>query len=448
MVFTEFQRLAARISAFSAISYAIAYSSQLIDIFWVSRLGAGAPTAIAIVSAIFLIILTLNEVIGVSSVALLSQSVGTGDKKRSSELIVQAVCLKFVFGAAMAVVFLLIIKPVVSWYTAEASVQLLALQYSKIIWLSLIIVPVMATGMTVLRIIGDEKKTAVIAIAALVINAALTPLFVFGGFGFSGWGISGAATATVFTELTTAAVAIGLVVFNKNGLKISFACLRWEPALYRDFIVIGLPIAGVMLLTNLERALITGMVARHPVEVSDGFAIGIRIFSFYVMGTFGIALGTAVAAGRYIGLGRVEVVQRETSAFAFRVALAVLLLYAPVLLLADSAIALFTTNPVAIATGATYLQFMCLVVVLSSIYFVYNGPFEGAGCNQPILVVAVMAYLCIEFPLLWVISTFFDANLLLVWSAMLLAIFSNVVGVWYRFRQGRWRPAQVATAYN
>ena len=84
MITSEFQRLAARISAFSAISYAIAYSSQLIDVFWVSRLGAGAPTAIAVVSAIFLIVLTLNEVIGVSSVALLSQSMGTGDNERTA----------------------------------------------------------------------------------------------------------------------------------------------------------------------------------------------------------------------------------------------------------------------------------------------------------------------------------------------------------------------------
>lgn len=444
MNFSDFQRLAARISAFSAISYAIAYSSQLIDIFWVSRLGPGAPTAIAIVSAIFLVILTLNEVIGVSSVALLSQSHGLGDNRRTSELIVQALCLKFVFGLAMAAAFALVINKWAYWYTADTGIQSLIFQYSKIIWLSLIIVPVMATALTVLRIIGDEKKTAAIAVGALATNAALTPLLIFGGFGFSGLGISGAAIASVLTELFSAAVAIGLVVFNRAGLKLSFGGLKWESALYLDFILIGLPIAGVVLLTNLERALITGVVARHPVEVSDGFAIGIRIFSFYAMGTFGIALGTAVAAGRYIGLGQAETVQSETPAFALWVALAVLVLYLPVLLFAESAISSFTANEVTIATGATYLQFMCLVVVLYGIYFVFNGPFEGAGRNKPVLAVAVVAYLCIEFPLLLLIDYFFDSSLLMVWSVVLLAVLCNVIGIWFLFNQGWWRPAPVA----
>lgn len=445
MIVSDFQRLAARISAFSAISYAIAYSSQLIDIFWVSRLGPGAPTAIAIVSALFLIILTLNEVIGVSSVALLSQSQGIGDKQRSSELIVQALCLKFVFGVAMATAFLLAISHWANWYTTDAEIQALVLKYSNFIWLSLIFTPVMATALTVLRIIGDEKKTAFISFAALAINAALTPLFIFGGFGFDGLGISGAAIATVLTELSITAVAIGLVVYNRAGLKLSIARLRWEPALYRDFILIGLPIAGVMLLTNLERALITSVVARHPVEVSDGFAIGIRIFTFFVMGTFGIALGTAVAAGQEIGRGRNDTVQNETPAFALSVALAVLMLYAPVLLFAESVIALFTDNETTIAAGATYLQFMCLAVVLYGVYFVYNGPFEGAGRNKPVLAVAVVAYLCIEFPLLFVIEYFLDSNLMLVWSTVLLAIACNVAGIWVLFGRGRWRPAENAT---
>ena len=439
MTITKFQRLAARISFFSAISYAIAYSSQLVDIFWVSRLGAGAPTAVAIVTALFLVVLTFNEVIGVSSVALLSQSHGSGDDQRTSELIVQALCLKFVFGIAMAAVFLLVINRVTHWYTTDPAIQALVYQYSGVIWLSLILVPVMATALTVLRIIGDEKITAIISVAALALNAALTPLLIFGGFGISGFGISGAAIATVVTEFTTCVGAIGLVVFNRSGLKLSISGIRWEPDLYRDFILIGLPIAGVMFLANIERVLITGVVARHPVELSDGFAIGSRIFALYVMGTFGVALGAAVAAGRYIGLGKVDTIQNELAGFSVYVALTVFILYAPVFFFANLVIALFTDNTETIATGGTYLRFMCLAVVLNGVYFVYNGPFEGAGQNKPVLAVAMVAFVAIQFPLLFIVDRYFNANLLLVWSTVIIAICCNVTGICYLFRQGRWQ---------
>ena len=439
MIKSEFQRLAARISAFSAISYAIAYSSQLIDIFWVSRLGAGAPTAIAVVSAIFLIVLTLNEVIGVSSVALLSQSMGTGNKDRTATLILNALCLKLVFGLGMACVFMLLISYGSHWYTDDPEIRVYVLRYSRVIWLSLVLVPVGATALTVLRIIGSEKHTAVIAIAALVINAALTPWLIFGGLGVNALGIAGAAWATVITEFSVMAVAIVLVACNHVGLKLSFNSMHWEPALYRDFLFIGLPIAGVVLLMNLERAFITAIVSQHSVEVSDGFAIGLRIFGFYGMGIFGVSLGAAVAVGRTIGAGRFGTIQSELSRFALLAGLTTLVLYSPVLIFAHEIISFFSSNPRSIATGALYLQVMGLVIVVYSVYYVYNGAFEGAGRNRPLLLVAIVVFIGVEFPLLFLIANYSSGKLIFIWWVMLLAAICNAACTWYLFRLGHWR---------
>ena len=75
-----FQGSAARIGAFASLSYAVDYSFQLVDIFWVARLGAGAPTAIAVASSALFLVLALNEVVGAGTVPLFAQAAGSGDR--------------------------------------------------------------------------------------------------------------------------------------------------------------------------------------------------------------------------------------------------------------------------------------------------------------------------------------------------------------------------------
>ena len=89
-----FQRSAARIGAFASLSYAVDYSFQLVDIFWVARLGAGAPTAIAIASSALFLVLALNEVVGTGTVAHFAQAAGSGDRERTGQVILQALFFK------------------------------------------------------------------------------------------------------------------------------------------------------------------------------------------------------------------------------------------------------------------------------------------------------------------------------------------------------------------
>ena len=63
------------------------------------------PTAIAIVSTIFVTVLTLNEVIGVGSVAVISQAKGSGDKSRTASVVLQTLLMKFLMGVLMAAGF-------------------------------------------------------------------------------------------------------------------------------------------------------------------------------------------------------------------------------------------------------------------------------------------------------------------------------------------------------
>ncbi len=279
-----FRRSAARIGAFASLSYAVDYSFQLVDIFWVARLGAGAPTAIAIASSALFLVLALNEVVGAGTVPLFAQAAGSGDRERTGHVILQALLLKLVLGAVMALAFGAFMLWAVPLYDIDAAARGHLAAYGQVIWLSLLLVPAYSTMMTALRSLGGEADAARASALALLLNMALNPALIFGVGSWPGLGIVGAAWATVLAQAAATVLAARSLARNRFGARVfSAANLGWHPPLYRGIAIIGLPLGGVMALYNLEHAAVTAIAVSFGTAVSDGFGIGARICGFLFM---------------------------------------------------------------------------------------------------------------------------------------------------------------------
>ena len=288
---SRFCSSALTVAFFSVISYGVDYSFQLVDVFWVARIGTGAPTAIAVVSSIFFLILSANEIIGVSSVAILSQRFGEGDLERTGEAIVQTLTLKALVGILSVLVFVAAIHFGLAAYDLTDIERTYTLEYARVIWLSLLLVPVYSCLMTALRVIGKAAITSMISIAALITNVVLSPLLIFGIGGLPELGIAGAAWATVLAQCAETGMCLFAIVWNRSGIPIlRKAFLRWQPRLYASLVLVGLPMGGVMLLYNLEQAIVTALVSKSGPGVSDGYGIGSRIFGLLFIVNFGISL--------------------------------------------------------------------------------------------------------------------------------------------------------------
>tara|TARA_B100000780_G_C21093827_1_gene440974 strand:+ start:399 stop:1739 length:1341 start_codon:yes stop_codon:yes gene_type:complete len=437
----SFRRSASRISFFASISYVVDYSFQLVDIFWVAKIGLGAPTAIAIISSVFFLVLALNEIIGVSTVPLFSQAVGSGDHERAGLMILQSIMAKLVLGLLMVLSFAVFLNFLAPLYdvTPETADYLHA--YGGVIWMSLVLVPVYSTMMTALRTIGEESKTAWISGAALLLNALLNPVFIFGVGQFDGLGIAGAAWATVFAQLFAMTTASYFLRKNRLGIEV-FAVrhMTWQSEIYFKLVLIGLPVGGVMILYNLEQAAITALVTAFPAAVSDGYGIGARIFGFLFMANFGIAVGVSVTVGHYIGREELDVVQDNLPGFVLLSVSTIFMIAAVVFFTGFKIMSLFTENSIAIATGGEYLRYMAVAICLLCTLYSINGAFEGSGRNLPILFVALCMYLGVEFPLIYYFTHSDGFELADVWIAVIAAsLFGAIITSWL-FHRGWWKP--------
>ena len=428
-----------RIAWYSTISYVVSYSSQLVDMFWVAKLSAGMPTAIAIVSTIFVTVLTLNEVIGVGSVAVISQAKGSGDKSRTASVVLQTLLMKFLMGVLMAAGFLVFVRYGLHLYNLDPQIESYILAYSNVIWLSLILVPVSASVLTALRILNEARSTAWISMAALSMNMVLTPSLIFGYGQLPALGVVGAALATIIVDAIVLSIGLRRLLFNSAGIRFSWPAARFELSVYRDLLLIGMPVAGMVFLLNAEQLIITAIVAQQAVSISDGYGIGQRVFGLLYISTMGIGIGVAVTAGEAIGAGQYELLKRAIRGVLARSLFVMAAVCTMVAFLAPTILSVFTADPVAIQTGVVYLRFMAVAMLFFCAQSVFHGVFTGAGRNVPMLLAALVTYLCIEFPLLWWFNQMYSGHLSLLWCAVLFSTLLLALALGWLFRRNYWR---------
>jgi len=437
-----FRHTAARVVFFSAVSYVVSFSAQLIDMFWLAKLGASVPTAMAIVATVFFLFLSINEVAGVGSVAAISQTHGSGDRHQTGVVIMQTLLLKAAFGAMMIGGFLLFLHYGVAFFTVDNDINGHIQDYGRVIWISLLLVPLNATLLTSMRIVGLEKWTAVVSVVALAVNATLTPLMIFGLFSVSGNGVAGAAWASVATEILVLGICLTLLLTSKKGVLFDCKSIRLDLSLYRYIVLVGLPIAGVTLLLNIEQALLARIVSLSPVAVSDGFGIAQRLFGLFFISTMGISIGVAVTTGIYVGRQKQDVIRHALPLFVVQLAVVFGLISLSLALAAPAIMGLFSADSVTIDTGTVYLRFMAGALILLAIQSAFVGTFEGAGRNLPVLVVIGAFYLLIEFPVLIAITILDPGNLTLVWFVVLLTSGLTAAGLYNLFVKSYWDTAR------
>jgi len=415
------------------------YSFQLVDIFWVSQIGTGAPTAIAVVSSIFFLILSVNEIIGVSSVAVFSHRFGEGDLELTGEAIFHTLVLKTLLGLLSAFVFVLAIRFGLSAYDLTEVETTYTLEYASVIWLSLLLVPVYSSMMTALRAVGEAAITSMISIAALIVNIVVNPILIFGFFGVPELGISGAAWATVLAQIVAMGMCLLVIVRNRASIPVlQKTYLRWQPQLYSNLVLIGLPVGGIMLLYNLEQAIVTALVSRSAPDVSDGYGIGARIFGLLFIVNFGISLGVSVTVGHALGRARPDLIRRSLPRLSVMTASVVASVSLLTVYFGGTILAWFSDVPETIASGTTYLHFMAVANLALGILYCFGGVFEGAGRNMPPLKVSVIMYLLVEFPILGVIWVLDPGDLRWIWSATVVACVLGAGLMILQFHSGTW----------
>ncbi len=421
------------------IGFAALHLYNVVDMYWVSRLGADEVAGVAIFAAFYWVISSVNMIAGAGSTAIIARRYGEGDLPRARTAIVEAFVLKIGTALVSAIVGYLMTPWIVQVLGASGDVERFAVEYGRVMFLGLVFNFPVWTVFTALRGINEPKPAMWIMIGSTIFNAILDPILIFGWFGFPELGVAGAAWASLIGfALTT---ILGILMFFAGAFNVR---LTWRSV--RDSRVgtmwqmmkIGFPTGISTISFSLARMLITPIIAHFGSQYVAVYGAGSRILEVGIIVVVGLELGLSPLIGHLLGQGdkqRAYVTAEKAMALS---AVLMVIMGGLLFTFAPALTRMFFNDPEYLPIGITFFRIMALAGPFIGAFLMVEAAFSGAGDTVPVMVIGIMHAWLFQVPIVWLLSVGFDFGPAGVWWGFAVSEAISFCAYLFWFTRKRW----------
>jgi len=398
---------------------------NLVDTFFVGRLGTNQLAALSFTFPVVLVINSLAMGLGIGTSAVISRAIGEGDQHRVQRLTTDSLVLALFLVGLLVIIGSSTITPVFRMLGAKDEILDMVKQYMSIWYFGMPFVVVPMVGNNAIRATGDTKTPSIIMLIAVACNFIMDPLLIFGIGPFPKLGIAGAATATVISRSVTFIFALSILHFREKMVSFVKPKLKEVIQSWKSILYIGLPTASTRVIMPLAIGVITRIVAGYGKEAVAAYGVSSRIefFALTVIVALSSVLGPFV--GQNWGAGKHDRVTQgvrysERFSMAWGGAM-----FAVLFVCAQPIARIFNSNPEVISRIVLYLRVVSIAYGLQGVMIltvaamnVLHRPFHAAG-------VSIMQMFILYIPLALLCSHLFG----LIGVFIALAIAYGVAGI-------------------
>ncbi|MFB6150419.1 MAG: MATE family efflux transporter [Haloarculaceae archaeon] len=442
---------------------------NLADTFWVGRLGQEAVSALSYSWPLVFLMISVAGGFTVAGTVLVAQNKGAGNDERVNYAAGQTIA----FVGVVALVFSALGYVLAPWLVslvgaAPGSTEYsLAVEYTRTIFLGVVFMFGFFVFQALLRGWGDTRTPLYLMALGVALNVLLDPFLIlgfegnvlltalgldglqswlYGATGFAGFGVHGAAIATVLSR--GAGAALGMVwLFSGNvGIHISPSDLRLNPEMVKRIVALGAPSSVEQSTRALGITVLTALVAFAGDDAVAALGIGNRINSLVFLPALGLARGTETVVGQNLGTEQPDRASRAVW-YSSAIAGAVLALAGVVAYLYAAPItAVFIPGaPDVIAIGADYLRIIGPTFLFVGVFRIVQGAFRGSGSTRTAMAFAVLSLWVFRLPPAYALLRWFDMGATGVWYAIAISNVLAMAAAALWFGRGTWTDNVVET---
>ncbi len=417
---------------------------QLIDTFWVGRLGTDAIAAVSISFPIIFLIVSLGGGLSVSGTILVAQYKGKKDKKAVDHIAGQTLLMVFIVSVILSVFGYFLSPFLVSLMGVESNVFSNAVSYMRISFIGMIFMFTYMVFQSLMRGVGDVKTPMYIVFGTVILNLILDPLFIFGYWFIPALGVAGAAVATIGTQGISAVIGVILLLRGKHQIHLRLNNLKPDIPLIKKMFRLGAPASIEQSTRSLGMIIMTFLVASFGTLTLAAYGIGGRILSFIILPALGLSMATSTLVGQNIGAGKIkraEKIAKLSSLTSFIILTLVGILF---FFFAEQISAIFIPGELeTIQATALFIKIMALTFGFIGVQMSLNGAFRGSGNTIIPLVLSIVSLWILRFPLAYILSKYTSLTELGIWIAFPVAnvIAAIITIIW--FAKGTWKQKQL-----
>jgi putative MATE family efflux protein len=403
---------------------------NLVDTFWVAKLGYQSVAALTVLMPFWIICVAIGAGTGVGANALASRRFGERNTESANQVAGQMFFLSFGMGILLLLATNLFPRTLIKLCGAPPDVIDIAVRYLVILGWGIPFFFLQLVSRSVFNAAGDAVRPMIFTIFGQVCNVILDPCFIFGWGFFPEMGIGGAALATVIANILSIILAVSFILAHQTPyrLKLHHLIPRWRVIF--DIYRVGLPAMVMESTESVVFALFNHVVAGFGSIALAAVGIAGRLSDLVFMPVVGTAQGLLPIIGYSLGAKlwkRLWDAVRTASIW-----MAILMGVATILIeiFAPQMVGLFSKDPelIAIAVPGMRIFLSSLIIIGPTIMFITT--FQGLSKGKDAMVLSLARQFIFFLPGLYILSRFMGLNG--VWLSMPVSDILGVIisGLW------------------
>ncbi|MGM0986155.1 MAG: MATE family efflux transporter [Pseudomonadota bacterium] len=295
-------------------------SFNLVDTWFISRLGTEELAAVAFTFPVVFTVISLAIGLGIGTSAVVARRLGQGDLDTVRRRATDAALMALGVGLGMTLLGLATLGPLFRLLGADDVLMPHIRDYMGVWYLGAAAVIVPRVLNSILRAHGNTATQGLMMVLAAGANVLLDWWLIFGIGPFPALGVSGAALATVLSW----GLMAGVLVFQRELRELfDLAGLTGRGLLdsWRELGRIAGPAAVTSVFTPIALGLVTRIVSGHGHDAVAGFGVGTRIEAISQIAVLALSMTLSPLVSQNAGAGQHDRVRRAIlGCFGFVVA--------------------------------------------------------------------------------------------------------------------------------
>lgn len=277
---------------------------NIIDgIFIGQGVGAEAIMGLALTGPLMSLTAAFGAMVGVGAATLMSVKLGQKDYGTAQKILGNVVIMNLTLGIVLGLLLLVFINPILRFFGASDVTLPYARNFMSIILVGNVVTHMYLGLNALLRSTNRPQKAMCATIGTVVFNCILAPIFIF----VLGWGIRGAATATIMAQMIMLTWQLRLFSNKDELIHLNRSIIKLDVKIVKESLLVGLP----QFLINLCACLVAAMMTRSLTTYGGDMAVGAfgicnRFILFIVMVVIGLNQGMQPIAGYNFGARRYD----------------------------------------------------------------------------------------------------------------------------------------------
>ncbi len=371
------------------------------DIIVVGRF-AGDNSLAAVGSTSSLILLLSNLFIGLSIGAnvLVARYFGARKERELSETVHTAVSLSIISGIVLAVLGILLVKPILHLMEAPSNVLDLSALYLRIYFLGMPAMMLYNFGSAILRAKGDTRRPLKYLTVAGVLNVCLNLFFVIE----LDMDVAGVATATAISQCVSAALIIRCLCKESGGFKLSFSRLKIHKSKLLTIVQIGLPAGFQGILFSLANVIIQSSINTFGDVTMAGSAASANIEGFVYIAMNAFYQSAISFTGQNMGAGKYERIRPIMIRSVLCAAVTGAVLGNLAYLFGPQLLGIYSSSAPVVEEGLKRLAVICTTYALGGTMDALVGVLRGMGYSVVPMIVSLVGVCALR--IVWLSTVF------------------------------------------